>query len=475
MIRKVSLFLGALLLGQLSFAKQVDEQSAKTIGYNFMKSEGIQADASQMVLAYKATSVVNGIAVTDLYVFNTGNTGFVMVSGEDNVIPVLGYSTEAAFRGDRIPGSVSDWLENYKKQINYVIEKNIQGGEQTAAQWSELKQGVNVSRAQKTSGSGVVSPLMRTLWDQEPYYNALCPYDYSVDSNAVTGCVATAMAQVMKYWNWPTTGAGSNSYSSPYGILSANFGATTYMWDSMPNSVTKKNNFVATLMLHTGVSVNMDYGVSESGAFVNTASSPSKNCAQYALVNYFKYKSTMQGTPRSALSDSAWVKLLKSEADNKRPSIYTGYGNVGGHCFVCDGYTTGDRMHINWGWSGAYNGFFVFYDLVPGGSTFNDDQTLLYDITPDNDPAILGVTEVAASGINIYPNPAQSVINISLQGQAVTKINITDMQGRVLKTITPATNATLVTVSVNDLAEGMYLVSLQSAQGTETRRIVVAN
>jgi hypothetical protein len=472
MVKNICLSLLALFLCQVSFAKSVDEQTAKTAGYNFFTREGISADPAAMSLVYKATSQVNGMVVTDFYVFSAGNNGFIIVSGDDNVTPVLGYSAESPFRAEHIPGSVSQWLDNYKNQINYIIEHNIVAGDKTVAGWAALQQGISTKRAERTTGS-TVYPLVSVKWDQAPYYNGLCPFDASADANAVTGCVATAMAQVMKYWNWPKKGTGSNTYSSPYGMLTANFAATTYMWDSMPNIVTKKNSYVATLMLHAGIGVNMHYSATESGAFVNSAYSPVTNCAEYALKNYFGYKKTMKGAARDAYDDSTWLNLIKSEIDAKRPVIYTGDGNVGGHCFIADGYTTANRLHINWGWGVAYSGYYVFDNLAPGGSDFNSNQTLLYGITPDN-PAALDVTAVDKTAIDIYPNPASDKINVSLQDAKDITIRLADMQGRILKLITPADNMNNVEIPVSDLAAGMYFVSLQTAKGVETKKIIVA-
>ncbi len=471
MVKNISLFLVAFLLSQLSFGKSVDEQSAKMIGYNFFKNEGIQIDPSAMSLAYKTTSTIHGELITDFYVFSTGSAGFIIISGDDDVIPVLGYSTESSFRAYNIPEGVNNWLNNYKNQINYVIENKVPVPVQTVAQWKELQQAPDTKRAERTTAV-VILPLMHTQWDQTPYYNGLCPFDVPA-TNALTGCVATAMAQVMKYWNWPKLGIGSNTYSSPYGMLSANFGATTYQWDSMPNMISNKNNFIATLMLHAGISVNMSYGVTGSGAFVNINSSPITNCAEYALKTYFNYnKSTLRGVSRDSYDDSSWVHLIKGEVESGRPVIYTGDGSAGGHCFICDGFTTNDRFHINWGWGSLYNGYYAFNNLAPGSTDFNAGQTIMYGIMP-NRPGILGISEAATSNVIIYPNPATDVINIDLHGTKTTKISLADMQGRELKVIVPVNNTTLVSIPVQELSEGMYFVSLQTEQGIETKKIVI--
>ena len=474
MSKGISLFLVSLIVCQLAYGKSVDEQSAKMTGYNFLRSEGIQVDPSLLSLTYKASSTINGELITDFYVFNTGNTGFIIVSGDDNVIPVLGFSDESSFDPNYVPASVQEWLDNYKEQVNYVVAHNLAGNEKTVAEWSALQQPVTARSGAKTTATGV-TPLLKTLWDQAPFYNSMCPYDATADTNAVTGCVATAMAQVMKYWKWPVQGMGSHTYSSPYGSLSANYSAATYKWDSMPNTVSKNNNFVATIMLHAGISVNMDYGAKESGAFVTAASSPITNCAEYALKTYFNYKPTLMGASRYSYSDSDWVHLIQSELDNKRPVLHTGSGTSGGHCFVVDGYIPGSRLHINWGWGGYYNGYYAFDNLAPNSSeTFNSNMTLIVGITPNN-PATLGANEIVTGGttISVYPNPADDMIHINLNGAQATEVRISDMQGREMKSL-PVSGTGLVNVPVQDMAQGLYIISLQTAGGVETRKVVIS-
>ena len=240
----------------VSFGKAVDENTAKTIGYNYFKTVGTVQGPEALTSSYQATSVVNGVAVTDFYVFNVAPAGFVMVSGDDNVTPILGYATDASFPGTKMPSNVADWLNNYTKQINYGIQNNIAPSAATVAQWSELLTGTAHKSAEKTTATA--APLLHSMWNQSPLYNALCPYDASSGQNAVTGCVATAMAQVMRYWKWPLTGTGSNSYyASGFGEQTADFGATTYLWDSMKYSITAVDTQIAIVNYQAGVSVNM--------------------------------------------------------------------------------------------------------------------------------------------------------------------------------------------------------------------------
>lgn len=362
----------SLLFGLLSFfvmtvfAKQVDENTAKQVAQNFLATR-IDSQrlnkATNLELVYKPNAVISNQhssnePSTFFYVFNTGS-GFVIVSGDDSVTPILGYSTQGVFDPNNLPPNVAEWLDGYKAEISYVIERNIQATGEITNEWLTLKNGSNGSSSAKTTLS--VNPLMQTQWDQSPYYNALCPHD------SVTGCVATAMAQVMKYWNYPATGSGFHSYNhDTYGTLSANFGSTTYQWDSMPNVLDSDNDAVATLMYHLGVSVDMDYSPEFSGAYVIENSPTPEACSEYALKTYFGYKPTLEGVERDDYTPSQWINLLKTELDEGRPILYVGFGNGGGHAFVADGYDTNNYFHFNWGWGGYYDGYFQIDALNPG-------------------------------------------------------------------------------------------------------------
>lgn len=269
-----------------AISKPVSESSARLVGRNFLSTKTNASLANKtgplVVLAYQATSpgstaAPNTVSQALYYVYNIGN-GFVIVSGDDAANPILAYSNEGNFNQQKISPSISYWLSGYQKQIQYIIDNNIKPTSAITAKWDAL---INNTQQPSALSTLTVSPMMSTTWNQSPYYNDLCPYDNVKDSFTVTGCVATAMAQVMKYWNYPTTGSGFYSYSDPhYGTQSANFSSTTYAWDSMPNAVSNANNAVATLMYHCGVSLNMTYGVDESSSYVISAASTTTNCAE---------------------------------------------------------------------------------------------------------------------------------------------------------------------------------------------------
>ena len=390
-------FLSLIFFGH-GYGKQIDENTAKTIGQNFLtRNSGSMTlhGTPTLDLAYQAISSASlspAGPITCFYIFacNSGQ-GFVIVSGDDKSAPVLGYSTDRTFNAQKIPPHVASWLEWYKKEITYAVENDVEVNDQVKASWSDLLADTPIEPFHNTR---VVTPLLQTQWDQSPNYNALCPYDNQYQEYTVTGCVATAMAQVMKYWNAPATGAGFHSYNSNnYGTLSADFGSTTYAWGSMPASLSGPNTAVATLMYHCGVSVDMSYGVGQTGgstAYVVASQSPGQNCAEYAFKTYFGYKQTEIGQMRDDYSLDAWIVKLKTELDASRPVLYAGIGDGGGHCFVCDGYDASNYFHFNWGWSGQYDGYFQIDALNPtgvgtGGGTggFNSYQQAIFGLEPE--------------------------------------------------------------------------------------------
>lgn len=436
---KKVLLIPALVAGLHVSAKPVDVQTAKKAGYHFLvdNMRGSQVNADEMRLAYTAHSNA-AQPVNFFYVFNVNANAFVMVSVDDQVVPVFGYSTESAFDANNIPETAVDWFNNYSDQIQYVIEHNIPATGEITSKWNYLLTAPDNNTGGKTTVSG--TPLVFTTWNQDPYYNDMCPLDVSSNQKTVTGCVATAMAQIMKYWNYPATGTGTYSYSqSPYGNLSANFGATTYQWGAMPNALGAPNTAVATLMYHLGVSVNMHYGTASSGgsgAYVTQASSPLTNCAEYALKTYFGYDANLHGINRAAFSDLGWINTLKIEIDNLRPVLYSGFGNAGGHAWVADAYDNNDFFHINWGWGGVSNGYYSVDAMNPpalgsggGNGGFNNYQTAIIGIQPPASsmaPDAYEVNNITAQAYNLPVSFASGTAHITTAGSTIHSTNDVD-------------------------------------------------
>ncbi len=269
--------------------------------------------------------------------------------------------------------------------------------ESVTSEWERLSSGMPLITSRSTTS---VSPLLTTTWNQSPYYNDYCP------GGSVTGCVATAMAQIMKYWNYPATGTGSYSYSDPpYGTLSFNFDSTIN-WSVMPNSLssstpTNETDAVAILMYQLGVSVAMEYSPSGSGAYVLQTEDPGGPCAQYSYVNYFGYNSsTLQGLVQANYTTGSWDSIINVELDNSRPVEYVGFGADGGHTWVVDGYNSSGLYDMNWGWGGLDDGYYALNDLDPSGIPLGSDNAMLVGIEPStSQPTCSEPTSLAASSI----------------------------------------------------------------------------
>jgi hypothetical protein len=327
---------------------------AKAYCADYSGSPLLKAVSSKLSLAYTAKSSIAGDNC--FYVYNRGNSdGFIIVSADDVAAPVLGYSDSGSFNSASLPQNVSWWLGEYARQIDYAISHNLQ-------------QYPTISASDADTLAVSVNPLLGNIrWDQGHPYNDMCPV--LSGTHCATGCVATAMAQIMYYHKWPIMGNGSYSYTTltNHFKLSANFGSTVYHWSAMTPSYSSNSDSkadactaVATLMLHCGISVKMDYDAS-SGAFGEDIAP--------AFANYFNYDKGIAHYYHKYYSDSTWNGIIRNELYNSRPVLYCGVTSSNeGHAFVCDGCDAGDGyFHINWGWSGYYNGNFLLNALDPEG------------------------------------------------------------------------------------------------------------
>ena len=425
----------ALLVSATMNAERVSQEDAALVANNFMNPVQTSSlrkatPARRMVLQKAATENEN-----QYYVYNNADgEGWVIIAANDAVIPVLAYSPTGQFRTENMPDNIRQWMGKYDKFIKRIEADGIQPSEETTAEWTRLRKGTHAS----DDGIPVVGPLITTTWDQNAPFDKYTPgegeWGAGSDKTAV-GCVAAAMAQVMNYWEWPTTGKGSKTYQPVLDIydswgyyvstdtvypgeLTANFGATTYDWNNMRDAYTNKygdplsgvteaeKEAVAVLMYHCGISVSMQYGPYEqngSGAYtINYGNWDDDECAENALWRYFKYKKEgltsyyREGyvdhghTYYEEWSDTDWMNMLKTELDKKHPILYDGAGNYGGHSFICDGYTTANKFHFNWGWSGYNDGYFTLNSLTPGsggagggGYDFSEQQAVIIGIMPD--------------------------------------------------------------------------------------------
>ncbi len=380
-----------LLLAGISNAKSGTSKSG-ALKLAPLKRENIQLRAAKAEVESKDTLY---------YVLNDSvNNAFVIVSADKRAWPILAYSLHGTFNKDKQPEAFVSWMENRKKEIAYIKENNLQADTQTNIKWEQLR---SLTSAAQTSS---VEPLLKTTWDQGWYYNDRCPADANnMTGHVPTGCVATAMAQIMKYWEYPTTGVGSVSYFHPvYGDLSASFGATTYQWSQMSSSLTVPNSEVAKLMLHCGVAVQMQYGPFESGSYC-------QNAVQ-SLFNFFNYSKDYATIRKHDSNNGSWLNALKAELNSRKPILISGFNNYVGHAFICDGYENDRYFHFNWGWGGSMDGFYYMEDLHSQGLMFNEFQEAYLNICPNTLPQGFNNFYTTSTSLNLTADQSSTAIKV---------------------------------------------------------------
>ncbi len=343
--------------------------------------------ASAGSLSLALTETFAGTTTPAVYVFNSENGGYVVVSADDRAVPMLGYSDEGAIDPQNMAPALKYWLGEYARQI--ANASPVAEGEEYAP-----------SKANRAP----IAPMTKTKWDQDKPYNNECPKMTRFSTvRCYTGCVATAMAQVMKYHNYPDQGQGSHEYHWEKGNqdLSIDFSAITFDWNNMRDTYSgstteAQKTAVAVLMKACGYAVDMNYGTDASGAFSNDV--------PFALYDYFNYSKGLSYCNRNYYTIAEWDELLYSNL-GYGPVYYSGQSNDGGHAFVCDGYKNG-LYHFNWGWSGMSDGYYRLLALDPeeqgiGGSTsgFNFSQAITAGFRPpvEND---LPVFNFVCDGMN---------------------------------------------------------------------------
>jgi len=283
-----------------------------------------------------------------VYLFDRSEAGYMIVSADDVAQPLLGYSDERLEQGVELPPQMQWWLGQYAREIE------------------QAKSGGATPLALRSAGSSnlgkPVVPLCKTKWDQSAPFNNLCP---KIGGQAtMTGCVATAIAQILKYHEWPVKGKGSIDYTDGYGMRRQLSLASTYDWDRMLDSyagtsTAAQKNAVALLMRNCGYAVQMAYGLDASGA--------SEIYTVGALYNYFDYDKGARLYQRSNFGLAQWQEMIYNNLVECGPVLYCGSSHLGGHAFVCDGYSTDGFFHFNWGWSGSYDGYYQLTALSPEG------------------------------------------------------------------------------------------------------------
>ncbi|MDE6050961.1 MAG: C10 family peptidase [Paramuribaculum sp.] len=326
---------------------------------------------SAPTLEYTATTADGSL--NTLYLFNSpANGGYLLVSADDSSdAALLGYSTSGRIDASSMPENMRWWISQYSKEIASASLRDGSTFDYGDFEIPELP---------------AIEPLVKTHWAQRDPYNIFCP-TMSNGNHAVTGCVATAMAQVMKVHQWPEKGVSSHSYTPPSigKLVTVNFADSTYRWDLMLDKYTSTSTYesqaaVASLMVSCGVSVGTNYSTSSSAGYTSAAK---------ALVNYFNYDKGVRILHRDYYGMEDWFDLVYSELAAGRPVLYSGTNESAGHAFVCDGYSKDGYFHINWGYGGGTDGYFMLTNLNAGDTGiggvadgYNNGQAMIVGIQP---------------------------------------------------------------------------------------------
>ena len=393
-------------------AGKVTEQQALQKAKQFLKGKSLS------VVNPKAASRSGESAYADaFYIFNAENKGgFVIVSADDRTEPILGYSLSGQIDWSQAPENFKYWLESYVKQLNAlpVDYKN------------EATHGTRMDME-------AIEPLIETTWDQSQPYNLMCPVDDG--QNCVTGCVAVALAQVMYYYKYPQTSPAIPGYNTYFSKINVeDLPPTTFKWDLMKPSYDydetgESADAVAELLRYSGQINEMDYAISGSSAGILTGN----------LISAFGYSKNMQEVYRDYYTNSQWDQMIYNELYNRRPVLYSGASARSGHQFVCDGYDGAGRFHLNWGWGGYCDGYFILSVANPygrgigGGNSsegYSSGQSAVIGFMPsvENEqslPQMWGMN--VGVGASEYTRPAvgQYFENVQIKGSIYVSYNVT--------------------------------------------------
>lgn len=362
------------------------EEDAKEIADQYFKGKKwtlVGTDQDQPLRSASSSEVPS------YYLFTGHDGGFVIVSASKAAYPILGYSLESRMEVNNLPCGLKCILEDYCRSINRSRELGLE----PTAKMKNL-------RADAPEADVIVAPLLGEIkWNQSPYYNALAP---DAANGVPIGCVATATAQIMRYWEYPERSVGYHSYyHSKFGWLSHDYNYDLH-WERMPKeTLDKPNPDVARFNYGVAVAINMEFGYHESGAYGNDVPT--------ALIRYYRFPKAVQYINRYNYDYQEWILMMRDELDQNHPLYYDGDGSGGGHAFVCDGYDSGDMFHINWGWGGNSDGWFRIDALDPtslgtggGSGGYNQDQGMVVHLAPPS--SITGDNNEPIPGENNDPD-----------------------------------------------------------------------
>ena len=390
------LALSLILLCSVSalFARPLSEREARHLAEQFFHqvayAHKVLAPAQQPLSLVSAPirqsagvelRTLSGDKARYYYIYNRGsNAGFVIIAGDDELTPYIGYATTGQVLEQDMPEQLRDFLKACQERIDELTSS------------VGLRSSLRPTPRTATEPAQIAPLLGNIQWNQSAPWNNQTPTD-NQGKHMPVGCVATAYTQVMRYHQWPTQGEGSFSYTEEGNSgrsHTVDFASTTYDWAHMPeryndpsSATSEETQALSTLAYHAGVAVEMMYAPSGSGSYTPLVAR--------ALADHFRYDKRVSFKSRSNYTQSSWEQMLRAELIAARPVVYSGSGSGGGHAFVCDGYDMEGLFHINWGWGGMSDGYFNLNYLVPSdlgigggaGGGFSLGQGAVVGIKPD--------------------------------------------------------------------------------------------
>lgn len=476
----------ALLCASLAWGEPISQKQALRIAQKFFSSQGVTMTPTARATAFRAPSAGQA-ATSPYYIFNAGDSrGFAIVSGDDRTVPVLGYVDNGDYDATNAPDNFKAWLTSYAKAISYLQTNNVK----------------IVKAPAKADTKTMIKPMLTTTWDQTGPYNNACP-DFFTYGKSVTGCVATAMAQLLyyHYQHTPNKMVKATQEEIPaYKCATLWNGIEQISVDKVPkdspidwenmtptygsSSTEAQKKAVANLMFYCGASVNMNYANAANGG-----SGAQDTKVPGALIKYFGFDPSTVCVSPSQYSTADWIDAVYNELKDGRPVIYSGQSDEGsGHEFIVDGYEGDNYFHVNWGWSGSYNGKFLLNVLAPEsggtgagniGTGYNNDQTAVFNAAPDHGGSAvqqLLTKDFSISGttISYYPYYIGNAQASFSCGFGIKREDGTLETIGTLRTVTLSQNmwtspACSVDVSKCELSAGTYtIVPVCKVNGTET-------
>ncbi len=406
-----------------AWSATISERQARDMASNFMASHSMPTASVNMTHKAPLLGGTEATGKSAYYVFNAGTAGhgFVIVAGDDRVPAILGYSDHGTFDANDVPPVMQEWLDGYSAQIEAICKGAA-------------------PEARSTAGAAI-APMLNVYWSQGMPYNVLLPHiNGSSNAHAYVGCVAVAMAQVMAYWQYPprptkTIPGYTSNAGKTYAVTMPSLSPMDFDWENMQStyytsdSTSTECMAVANFMKYSTTAMQSSFGLTSTGSY--TRNIPAK------LIEYFGYKNSARYVYRENFSTEAWEDMIYNELAEGRVVAYGGNKQSGGHAFVCDGYDGEGRFHINWGWNGKSNGYFLLNLLNPsaegigsaaGAYGYVKGQGAAIGLMPvdgTDGEAAFSFEELAINSTNTARSGASSNFSVTVSGKFVNNTNVT--------------------------------------------------